>query len=171
LRGDIRSPTMRDWLPLLSIPVYRENSFGKCFGCLLRHVVTDAFEDSVRVFARESSGIGFSVRGRAVEIAGNGDRGHSDDGRFKQFLFQIVVPWLAFSQAQPPAVIMNDDADVIRVVEGSCCAIERSIVEVPRGRGVLPDQLIKFVPVFCLAEFATLRSKIVLIPPTTFSQR
>ena len=49
-------------------------------------------------------------------------------------LFQIVVFRLAFSQAEPPAVIVDHDGDVIRIVEGRRAAIERGVVEVPLRR-------------------------------------
>jgi len=54
---------------------------------------------------------------------------------------------------------MDDDADVIRVVEGRRGAIERSIIEVPFRRDVLPDELVKIVPVLALAELAAFRRK------------
>jgi len=87
--------------------------------------VTDALDDSVRAFAGELPGRGCSIRGwrNAIGITIKGDRRHSDDRTFGKSLFQIVVLWVAFSQAQPPAVIMDHDADVIRVVEGHCGAI------------------------------------------------
>jgi hypothetical protein len=48
---------------------------------------------------------------------------------------------LAFSESEPPTVVMDDDADVIRVVEGCRAAVERGLVEVPLGRSELPDEL------------------------------
>ncbi len=59
--------------------------------------MADALEDSVRILARELLGIRFSVRGGTVEITGNGDGGHGNNGRFEKFLFQIVVSRLALS--------------------------------------------------------------------------
>ena len=79
--------------------------------------MTDALEDPVRIPAREFTCIGFSVRGRTIEITGDGDGGHGDDRTFEKPLFQSVVLSVAFSQAQPPAVIVDDDAHVIRVAE------------------------------------------------------
>ena len=35
--------------------------------------MTDALEDSVRILAREFLGIGYSVRGRTIEITANGE--------------------------------------------------------------------------------------------------
>jgi hypothetical protein len=69
--------------------------------------VTDALDDPVRAFARELLGIRGAVRGRrnAIGIPIKGDRRHRDGRTFGKSLFQIVVVWVAFSQAQPPAVI------------------------------------------------------------------
>jgi hypothetical protein len=64
--------------------------------------VTDALEGSVRIFTRELLGVGASLRGCAVEITGNGDRRHSDDGSWAELPFQIVVLRLAGRQAEPP---------------------------------------------------------------------
>jgi hypothetical protein len=41
---------------------------------------------------------------------------------------------------------MDHDADVIRIVEGRCAAIERRIIELPLRRSELPDELRKIVP-------------------------
>lgn len=58
---------------------------------------------------------------------------------------------------------MDDDGGVIRVVEGGYSAIKRSIVEVPFRRDVLPDELVKIVPVFAVAELAAFCGKIILV--------
>jgi hypothetical protein len=52
---------------------------------------------------------------------------------------------------------MDYDADVIRVVEGHCGALERGIIEVPLRRSDLPNELRKVVPVFLVASPATFR--------------
>jgi hypothetical protein len=112
--------------------------------------------------------VGCSVRGRrnAIGITIKGDRRHSDYGTFGKPLFQIVVLRVAFSQAQPPAVIVNHDADVIRIVEGRCGAIERGIIEIPLWGVERPDELRKIMPVGVEAGSAAFRGKIVLIPPS-----
>ena len=86
-------------------------------------------------------------------------------GAFGKPLFEIVVFRLAFSQSDPPAVIMDHDGDVIRVVEGRRGAIERGIIEVPFRRSELPNQLRKIVPVFVVALPAAFGGKIILVPP------
>ena len=80
-------------------------------------------------------------------------------------LFQIVVFRLAFGQTEPPAVVVDDDGDVIRIVEGRRAAIERGVVEVPLRRSELPDELRKIVPVFLVAGPAALGGEIELVPP------
>jgi hypothetical protein len=60
-----------------------------------------------------------SVRGRPVEVAADGDRRHRNQGTFGQARFQVVVLLLSFGEAQPPAVVVDNDVDVIGVVEGT----------------------------------------------------
>ena len=47
------------------------------------------------------------------------DGRHGDYGRFGKALFQIVELSLTFGEAGAPAVIMDCDSDLIRIVEGS----------------------------------------------------
>lgn len=83
---------------------------AKALRGFLRQIVTDAFDDSVRAFAGELLGVSCSIRGwrNAIGITIKGDRGHRDDGTFGKSLFEIVVLWVAFSEAQPPAIIVDD---------------------------------------------------------------
>ena len=71
---------------------------------------------------------------RAIGIPFKGNRGDGDDRGFGKPLFQFVVFRLALGQALPPAIIVNHDCDMIRIVEGRCAAIERGIVKVPLRR-------------------------------------
>ena len=91
--------------------------------------------------------------------------GTVDDRKFGEPLFQIVIFRLAFSQTKPPAVIVDHDADVIRVFERHGTAIERRIIKVPLRRSEFPDQFVKFVPVLFIAGSTTFGGKIKLIPP------
>ena len=119
-----------------------------------------------RIFAREFFGIGTGVGvRRTVGITLKGDGGHRNDRRLGKPLFQIVIFRLAFGEAETPAVIVDHDGDVIRVVEGRRRAIERGIIEVPLRRSKLPDELRKVVPVFVVAVPAAFGGKIILIPP------
>ena len=108
---------------------------GECLRGFLRQVVPDAARDGpVRVRARELRRVGAGFRmGRAVGITFEGDRRHGDDRALGQLLFEIVVLCLALGQAKAPAVVVDHDADVIRVVKGRGAPVERRIVEVPLG--------------------------------------
>jgi len=59
---------------------------------------------------------------------------------------------------------MDHDADVIRVVEGRCCAIERGIIEILFRGSDLPDELREIVPVLIVADPAAFGGKIILVP-------
>ena len=119
----------------------------------------------VQIFAGEFLGIGTGVSmWRPIGITFKGNGRHGDNRAFGKSLFQIVIFRFAFSQGLPPAVIMDHDGDVIRIVEGRCTAIERGIIEVPLGRSELPDELGKIVPVFLIAVPATIGCKIELVP-------
>ena len=52
-------------------------------------------------FHNSSSGIAFQRH-----------RGHRDDRTCGEPLFQLVIVRLAFRQAEPPAIIMDHDADI-----------------------------------------------------------
>src|SRR5262249_53353264 len=105
--------------------------FGKRLRGLLRQVVTDAALDRpVLIFAGELLGV--SARGRVrrtVGVALHGDGRHADGGRGRETLFQLVVFSFALGQALPPAVIVDHDVDVIRIVEGCRGTVERGVVE------------------------------------------
>ena len=88
-----------------------------------------------------------------------------------ELVFQLVVLRFAFRQAQPPPVVMDDDRDMIRIVEGRGGAIERSVVEVPFGRRRLPDELVEVMRVLAVPDAAAFRRKVVLVPPSQFARR
>src|SRR5437016_5743262 len=106
--------------------------------------------------------IGCSVRGRTIEITSNGDCGHGGDRTFGKPLSQIVIFRLAFGQSEPPPIVMDHDADMIRIVEGCCTAIERGVIEAPLRGSDLPNELRKVVPVFVVACPAAFGGKIIL---------
>ena len=116
-----------------SIPIDVEDRLGKGLRRFLRQIVPDAARDHpVRIWAREFLGIGTGVRvRRPIGIPFQGDGGHGDDRTLGQPLFQGVVLRLAFGQTQAPAIVMDHDADMIRIVEGRRGPLERGRIEVP----------------------------------------
>ena len=176
-----RQPTFRysTWMParstyagcLQSITINFDNSCGEILRGFLRKIVPDAtLDDPMCIFAREFFGIGTGVRvWRTVGVTFKGNGRHGDGGRFRKPLVQMEILRFAVSQAEPPAVVMDDDRHVIRVIEGRRASSERGIVEVPFRRGELPNQLRKVASVFVVASPAALRGKIVLVPPLQFS--
>ena len=129
--------------PPLQAASHFDDGVGKGLRRFLRQVMPDAAGDqAVGVFAGKLPGIDLGVRmRRAVGVAFEGDGGNGDDGEFGQPLFQLVVFRLARGQTKPPAIIVDHDGDMIRVVEGRRAAIESGVIEIPLRRGELPDQL------------------------------
>src|ERR1700686_3863900 len=126
----IRGPARRE---RRSIARDLEDGVGECLRRLLWQVVPDAScDDPVRILPRELLGIrtGIGMR-RTVGITLEGDGGHRDDRTRREAPFEIVVLRLAFGEPEPPAVVMNPDADMSRIDEGRSAASERGIVEVP----------------------------------------
>src|SRR5262245_42585905 len=169
----MRSDQFDLFLRLGSKRVGVHNRLGKGLRRLLGQVVANAAGDSsVYVFAGEFFGIGAGLRmWRTIGIAFKRDGGHSNDRRFGQPLFKLVILRLAFSQSEAPAVTMDHYLDMIRVVEGRCSPIERSRIEVPFWRRKLPNEPGKITPIFFVAGSAAFGGKIKLIPPFELSLR
>lgn len=68
---------------------------------------------------------------RSVGVALHRDRRHMDLGTDRKPGFEFVEPFFTFRQAQPPAVVMNDDRDVIGIGKCFCTPIEGRVVELP----------------------------------------
>src|SRR5450432_315843 len=149
------------WTKRLSVTIDFVDSFGERLRSFLWQIVADAAGDGpVRVFAGEFVSVGTGVRmWGAVGIAFHGHGGHGDGRTCRQPLFKVIIFRLAFRQSQPPAVVVDDDGTVVRIVERRGAAIERGVVEVPFGRCDLPDQLGKIVPVFVVASAAAFNGK------------
>src|SRR5262245_10423049 len=133
-----------------SITVDFGDSLGKGLRRFLRQIVPDASSDeSVRILAGKFLGIRDGVRTRrTVGITLKGNRRYGDHRKFRKPLFQIIVLRFAFSQSEPPPVIMDDDTDVIRIVERCGTALECGVTEPPLRRSDLPNELRKVVPIF-----------------------
>src|SRR5262249_50083653 len=94
-----------------------DDRLGEGFGRLLRHVVADAGEDPVRVLAGVLLRVRGAVRERFVEVAADGHGGNGDLRSLEEPLLQRVVAALVVGEAEAPAVIVDDDGDVVRVRE------------------------------------------------------
>src|SRR5918995_1908562 len=142
-----------------------DDGLGKVPWSFLREVVPDAAGDvPVLVLAGKPLCIGTGIGVRsAIRIALECNGRHLNGGEFGEPLFELVVLRLALSESEPPTVVMDDDADVIRVVEGRRAAIERGVIEVPLRRGELPDELREIAPVFVVTVAATFRGEVKLI--------
>jgi hypothetical protein len=77
---------------------------------------------------------------RAIGITLEGDRWDGDGGRQRQPLLQIVILRLAFFESQTPAVIVDDDRNMIGIGESGGAALEGRVVEIPFGRRGLPNE-------------------------------
>src|SRR3954447_15553644 len=144
-----------------------KDGIGERLRGLLREVVADAALDgSVGVAARELPGVGARVRvRRPVGVALEGDRRHRDNGPLGEAFLELAVLRFAFGEPEPPAVVVDHDLDVIRVVERRRAAIERRVVETPLRRGRSPDELGEVAPVFVIAGAALFGGEVVLVPP------
>ena len=56
---------------------------------------------------------------------------HRDDWACGKPLFHVVVFRLTFCEAESPAIIVDDDGDVVGIVKGRRAAIERGVIERP----------------------------------------
>ena len=106
-----------------------------------------------------------------VGVAFHGDGRHGDGRKRRQPLFEVVILPLTIRQAKPPAIVVHHDVHVVGVVERRCCAVIRSIVEVPLWRCLAPDELIELVEVFRITGLSDWRGEIILIPSLVLSLR
>jgi hypothetical protein len=77
--------------------------------------MTDAaLDDPVRIFAREFLGVGIGIRvWCTVGVTFKGNGGHGDTGP-SQAAFRRVIFRLAFSRAEPRAVVIDYYGDMVR---------------------------------------------------------
>ncbi len=59
------------------------------------------------------------------------DGGHADDRGPRKTIFKVVVFRFALGQTKPPAIVMNNDRDMIGIVESLCTAFEGFVPEMP----------------------------------------
>src|SRR5579863_1361662 len=153
--------------------VYVDYRFGKFLRSLLRQVVSDATSDeAVFVLAREFFAIG-CVDGmrRTVRVPFHCDCRHCNHRTRGQSLLQFVVLRLALRQADSPAVIMNHNVHVVRILKRCSGTIQGAIVEVPPRRSELPNELRKVASILVVTRTPAVRREIELIPPGQFGLR
>ena len=105
----------------------------------------------------------------AIGITFKRDGRHGDNRKFRKPLFKGVILRLAFGQADPPPVIVDHDADMVRIFKRRCATIECGVIEIPFRRSDLPNDLRKLTPVFVVARPAPFRGEVKLVPPLKFS--
>ena len=147
---------------------------AKACGRFLRQVVADAAREvPVRVLAGEL----LRRRRSDPDVARHSASpsrvivGTVMTGRSASRFFERVVLRLALRQAQPPAIVVDHDGDMVRVVERRRAAVERGIVELPLRRRDLPDELREIAPVFVVAGAAAFGGEVVLVPPLELGAR
>ena len=60
-----------------------------------------------------------------------------------QAFFEIVVWRFALGEAEPPAILVEDDADMIRIIERCRGTVKGRIIEVPFRRSDLANELVE----------------------------
>src|SRR4051812_44059539 len=124
-------------------PVRLDDRFGEGAGRLLRQVMADATgESAMRVASGKllRVGAGIQMRG-AIRVAFERDRRHRDGRKLRELLLERIELRLAFGEPEAPAVVVDGDGDVVRVVERRRAALEGGVVELPLRRSDLPDEL------------------------------
>src|SRR4051812_44608922 len=107
----------------------------ECLRSLLRKVVTDATRDrAMYVLAYKLLCIGFWWRvRRAVGVAFECDGRDFDCEAGGETLLELVILRLTLCQTLSPAVVVDHDVDVIRIVERRGASIECGVVKLPLG--------------------------------------
>src|SRR6266404_1258545 len=110
-----------------------EDRLRKGLRGFLRQIVSHpTVNGSVFVLAGEFLGVSTGLRvWRAIGITLERNRGHSDVGTCGKAGFQFVIFGLAFGQAKPPSIVVNDNAYMIGIVQRGCTPHKCSLLEVP----------------------------------------
>src|ERR1700693_4150445 len=92
----------------------------ECLRRLLRQIVSDAaLDQAVLILAREFFRVrrGLRMR-RAVRVTFERDGGDADGRKLSEACFEVVVFPLAVRQTESPAVVVDDDRNMIAVIKG-----------------------------------------------------
>ncbi len=109
--------------------------------------------------------------GRAICVSFEGDGWLANGWTLSKQIFEMTAFRLAFNQSPPPAIVVNNDCDVIGIVERDCGAIKCRIMETPLWRSELPDEPREVAPAFFVAGPTVFRSEVVLLRPSELGPR
>jgi hypothetical protein len=87
---------------------------------------------------------------RPVRAALECDCRHTDAGRRCQLLLHRIVRCFTGREPQAPAIVVDRDGDMVRVVERARGSIEGRVIEGPFRRGELPNEPRELAPVLCM---------------------
>src|SRR5262245_22658230 len=102
---------------------------------------------------------------RTVGVAFQSDGGNRDNRSLGEPSLQVRVAGLSIGKAEPPSIIMDHDADVIRVIERGGASGKDRIIEMPLRRGDLPNEPRKVVAIFLVTQSAPFGGEVELVPP------
>jgi hypothetical protein len=138
-------------------------------GCFLRQVVVDVVESAVLVGAGELLAVRGTVVGwgEGVLIAVDRDGRHLDRRAGGQALLDRVETGVALGEPESPAVVVDDDVDVVGIVERGGGPAEGGVVVAPARRVERPDQACQLGTVGRIREPGPtrIRREGVLVPP------
>src|SRR2546425_3114494 len=144
-----------------------DHRLRECLRRFLRQIVSDAaLDQAVLILAREFFRVRRGLRmWRTVRVTFEGDRRDADGRKLSEPCFEVVVFALALCQAESPAIVVDDDRNMIGVIKRRRAAIEGGVIEIPLRRRDFPDELREILSIPFVAGAAALRREIVLIPP------
>jgi hypothetical protein len=101
----------------------------------------------------------------AISVTLHRDGGHADDGLLGKPFLKLVISRLALDETEPPAVTVDHNRDMVRIIESLCAAIEGGVIKIPLRRSELPDQLREVATILVVASSAAFGGEIELVPP------
>src|ERR1700686_2712017 len=140
-----------------------DHRLRECLRCFLRQIVSDAaLDQAVLILTREFFRVRRGLRmWRAVRVTFEGDRRDADGRKLRKASFEVVVFPLAIRETESPAIVVDDDCNMIGVIKGRRAGIEGGVSEFPRWRRELPDELRSILSVSFVAGAAAFCREIV----------